>query len=316
MIKRHRDFFSQCDDVSKRLNEQHAQLRMRLKTLQTWEAQILKTCALHIANKEKARARIYANELVEIHKTLAMLQQAELIVEALRLRMATARELGQVSVSLKPLTFALVQVKSQLQMLVPEAARGLDAATQTLASVLSISTPDTPLDDFTSSFQSEGVEEVLREVAREADVRLRQSLDNLDGSEIKGELKPLVDYVKANGMQSIKSILDHPPAGGQMESHPRGGSAAAESSKEQAAARTSKSVTNSSVNGSADGLISVMVTDGRSDLAEKVYAYIKSNRGYIDVSKCSREFGVDKSSIKDALKDLEATGRIKLDVDL
>ncbi|MEM3857206.1 MAG: hypothetical protein QXI37_01705, partial [Thermoprotei archaeon] len=203
----------------------------------------------------------------------------------------------QASMTLKPLTFALVQVKKQLQEFVPEVARGLDAAARSLTSVLSISTPDVSITDITASLESESVDEILEEVAKEADLRLKQSLESVD----QRDLKPVADYIKATGIESANSLFR---------------SIAEEQDEKIDVSAEQKITAHSSSAVVDDNQISVTVMDGRSDLQERVYSYIKKNNGIVDVYKCSKEFGVDRAAVRAVLKELESQGRIKLDVSL
>lgn len=48
------------------------------------------------------------------------------------------------------------------------------------------------------------------------------------------------------------------------------------------------------------------------DLEERVLGYIRSHRGFIDISDCARMFGVTENEVLKALKSLEKKGKIKL----
>lgn len=286
-IKKKNDYRTMFEGITNSLNEQQAQLRMRLNSLQYRENELLKSCTLLIKKKDKARARVYACEIVEINKVLKVLQQSELIVEALRLRIGTAKELGDTGLALKPLADALVKVKRQLQAFVPEVAKELDFATNTLTSVLSMSAPDPNNMDFVSTLTSESVEAILRDAAEQADKRLKENLDNIEET----ELNPIVDYVRRNGIEAISSVVD---------------------TLQEGDAPINDAVSQSSVD-AVDGAVYVKLTEGENDVSQKVYEYIKRNKGTIDILKCGKELDVQREAVIASLKKLERQGKIRLD---
>jgi division protein CdvB (Snf7/Vps24/ESCRT-III family) len=287
LIKKKKDCRAMFEGITNNLNEQQAQLRMRLNSLQYRENELLKSCALLIKKKDKARARVYACEIVEINKVLKVLQQSELIVEALRLRIGTAKELGDTGLTLKPLADALIKVKRQLQAFVPEVARELDFATSTLTSVLSLSAPDPNNTDFVSSLTSDSVEAILREAAEQADKKLKENLDNIN----EMEFSHIVDYVRRNGIEAIGSVVD---------------------TLQETSAPIDGVVSQSSVD-AVDGAVYVKFTEGENDATQKIYEYIKRNKGTMDILKCCRELDVQREAVIASLKRLEKQGKIRLD---
>lgn len=287
---RRRDFKVVLDEVLRVLNEQQVQLRMRIASLQRRENELLRMCMMLIRRRDRARARIYAYEAVEIHRVLSVLQKSELIVEALRLRVGTAMELGDAVGTLRPLADALNRVRVQLRGFVPEVAKSMEQTAEALNEVLNTCVPETSVGDFSSPLNTESVESILRDAEELATRKLREELEKVEGEDIK----PLLDYIKSRGIESIQSVVDDLVDGLSTESL--------------------EGAVEDGVDSQGDGgLLYVKLREGDPDVARRVYEYIKSRNGVLEISACCRELGVSREAVLSALRTLEAQGKIKLD---
>ncbi|PSO05101.1 hypothetical protein B9Q13_02830 [Candidatus Marsarchaeota G2 archaeon ECH_B_SAG-G16] len=280
IVHRKKDLKAQLDDTMRLLSEQQAKLRLKINNLQVREAELLRSCALLIKRRDRARAKIYASEVVEIHKALSILQQTELVVEALKLRIGTAKELGDAGAILKPVTHALVKVKHQVGALVPEIASNLDSVSNTLMSVLASTTTDANLLDFSETLSSDTVDAIIKEAQQLAEKRLKESLDTFS----EGDLRPLLEYVKANGIESIKSITEVFDEVQNEEEY----------------------------NAKQEGAFTVTLIDRDKDPLDAVYDYLKRNHGVIDVSRCCKELNMQREVVLNSLKLLEKQGKIRI----
>ncbi|MEM3711111.1 MAG: hypothetical protein QW453_03580 [Thermoprotei archaeon] len=289
-LKKKKDFKDVFDEVLRILNEQQVQIRMRIVSLQRRENELLRMCVLLIRRKDRARARIYAYETVEIHRVLSVLQKSELIVEALRLRVGTAKELGDAVGTLRPLADALSRVRVQLQGFVPEVAKSMEKTAEALNDVLSVSVPDSSIGDFSSPLNTESVESILKDAEELASRKLREELDKVD----EADLKPIIEYIRSNGVESIQAVVDN-----MVDSLTTEGL---------------ESVVEESVSSSKNGgLLYVKVNESESDTYRRVYEYIKSKNGVLELSSCCRDLGLSRESVITALRTLESQGKIKLD---
>lgn len=293
-----RDFKAVLDEVLRVLNEQQVQIRMRIASLQRRENELLRMCVMLIRRRDRARARIYAYETVEIHRVLAILQKSELIVEALRLRVGTAMELGDAVGTLRPLADALNRVRVQLQGIVPEVARSMQQTAEALSEVLSMSVPDASVGDLASPLNTGSVDEILRDAEELAAKKLKEELEKVD----EEDLKPLIKYIRSNGIEAIQSVVDSLVDGSSPDGFEQ---------KEEFLAQEAEQY---EPEGDMDGgLLYVKVREGDSDIPRRVYEYIKSRNGVLEISACSRELGLSREAIVSALHTLEAQGKIKLD---
>jgi len=289
-LKKKKDFKDILDEVLRVLNEQQVQIRMRIVSLQRRENELLRMCVMLIRRKDRARARIYAYETVEIHRVLSVLQKSELIVEALRLRVGTAKELGDAVGTLRPLADALSRVRAQLQGFVPEVAKSMQQTAEALNEVLSVSVPETSIGDFSSPLNTESVESILRDAEELAGRKLREELEKVE----EADLKPIIEYIRSNGIESIQSVVDNLVDTFSVEGL--------------------EGVVEENVSSSKDGgLLYVRVNETDSEIPRRVYDYIKSKNGVLELSSCCKDLGISRESVITALRTLESQGKIKLD---
>jgi division protein CdvB (Snf7/Vps24/ESCRT-III family) len=80
-----------------------------------------------IANREQARANIYANELGEIRKVEKMLIQESLALESVSMRLRTVSEVGDLVTILGPAASVLNTVRSGMSDILPQASQELES---------------------------------------------------------------------------------------------------------------------------------------------------------------------------------------------
>ena len=82
------------------------------------------------------RAKIYANELVEIRKMSKVLMQSRMALEQIVMRLSTVTELGDIVATLAPAMGVIRSVKTGISTLLPEAERELGDISTILSSIL------------------------------------------------------------------------------------------------------------------------------------------------------------------------------------
>ncbi|PSN95894.1 hypothetical protein B9P99_00735 [Candidatus Marsarchaeota G1 archaeon OSP_B] len=97
-------------------------------------------------------------------------------------------------------------------------------------------------------------------------------------------MRPLLEYVKANGIESIKSITE----------------VFDEVQKEE------------EYNAKQEGAFTVTLIDRDKDPLDAVYDYLKRNHGVIDVSRCCKELNMQREVVLNSLKLLEKQGKIRI----
>ena len=84
----------QINMVIQRLDVQTKTLDAAVQRFQSRDAAIFQSVVKAIANRDKARANILANELWEIRKVEKMLMQESLALESVSMRLSTVSEVG------------------------------------------------------------------------------------------------------------------------------------------------------------------------------------------------------------------------------
>lgn len=277
-VHRKKDIRPQLEEAMRTLGEEQTRLRLKVGALQIRQNELLRGCALLLKKKDKPRAKLYAGEVVEISKVLETLQQTELAIEALRLRIGTARELGDTAAILRPVTQALLKVKHQVGVLLPEVATDLENTASSLIAILSTTTtPEANIVDVSSVFSSEQVDEIMDEASKLAHARMQEELENLNGE----EMGPLVNLIKQKGVDGLKSLVtlieeDFVPTDRVTES------------------------------------LDVTLVEDEDEAVKKVYQYIKARKGMVDLNKCTKELSLSREAVVYSLKVLEKQGKIKL----
>ncbi len=279
LIRKRPDTRTQSDAVLRTLNEQHARLRVHFNSLRRRQAELIRACAYLVNKKDKPRAKIYADEIAETLRVLSVIKQSELIVEKLRLRLETAREIGNLGVTMRPLAGALAVANAQLHTYVPEVARQLGEAGDALVSIMSVSPPDAGTFDPTLAISDENVESVLRDARAQAEAELKQQIDGL-GLQSQSSV---VEYLKTHGVDSIEDYL-----------------------------RKDITAGSSSAVQTEDGLLYVTLSEEKTVPTQRLLEYLRANGGTVDLGRCCRELGLSREEVFTGLKTLEARGKIKL----
>lgn len=88
------------------------------------------------ANGDEDRAKIYANEYVEIRKMCKLILKTELVLEAASLRLETVRSFGDIVATVIPLQTAVNTLRSELIESMPQLSVGLSGVFESLKSIM------------------------------------------------------------------------------------------------------------------------------------------------------------------------------------
>jgi division protein CdvB (Snf7/Vps24/ESCRT-III family) len=98
------------------------QASLRLKER---DKSLFQNCVTALRANNRERAAICANELAEVRKLINFLQQVELAIERVILRLETVKELSDIVIDLKPALITLQSVSKQLFDVLPEVSSEL-----------------------------------------------------------------------------------------------------------------------------------------------------------------------------------------------
>ncbi len=117
----------QINMVIQRLDVQTKTIDAAVQRFQNRDAVIFQSVVKSIANRDTARANIYANELGEIRKVEKMLIQESLALESVSMRLRTVSEVGDLVAVLAPAKSVLNTVRSGMSGILPQASQELES---------------------------------------------------------------------------------------------------------------------------------------------------------------------------------------------
>lgn len=269
------------------------QASLRLKER---DKSLFQTCVTALRANNRERAAICANELAEVRKLINFLQQVELAIERVILRLETVKELSDIVIDLKPALRTLQSVSKQLFDVLPEVSSELsqinDVIGETIYSTkISADEVIIPVDRLTPAG-----EQILKEVAGFLEQRLAEKLPEPPAmQETPVKLEPKLEPAQAQIKQMVAL-----------------------------AASCSQSVGGETVEAegvSSQNLISfrkaeiqeISLRVGKPTLEDALLEYVRKSGGEIDLTRCSKELGASYEDIEKALQSLGAKGKIKIE---
>ena len=117
----------QISMVIQRLDLQTKTIDAAVQRFQNRDAALFQSVVKAIANRDNARANIYANELGEIRKVEKMLIQESLALESVSMRLRTVSEVGDLVAVLAPAKSVLGTVRSGMSGILPQASQELES---------------------------------------------------------------------------------------------------------------------------------------------------------------------------------------------
>jgi len=248
---------------------------------------LFETCAIAVEKKNKDRAIVFANELVEVRKLLNIVVHAQLAIERVILRLETIRELGDIIVNLKPMLKTLQDIAGLLVRVMPEVALELEKVNDSISETLAITHIDTPQPVTPSERKTPQSEEILKEVSSFLEQRLTEDLPEPPASVIVPR--------RAEPAKKVRKMIALAAACSEAEvCEPR-------------EPQTSLSYKDMEVQ-------SVSFTVQRSSsLEDTLLEYAKRREGEIDVAQCALELNIPYKDVMEAIESLGARGKIRIE---
>jgi len=269
------------------LKVQHVKLEQVTFKLRERDRNLFETCAIAVEKKNKDRAIVFANELVEVRKLLNIVMHAQLAIERVILRLETIRELGDIIVNLKPMLKTLQDIAGLLVRVMPEVALELEKVNDSISETLAITHIDTPQPVTPSERKTPQSEEILKEVSSFLEQRLTEDLPEPPASVIVPR--------RAEPAKKVRKMIALAAACSEAEvCEPR-------------EPQTSLSYKDMEVQ-------SVSFTVQRSSsLEDTLLEYAKRREGEIDVAQCALELNIPYKDVMEAIESLGARGKIRIE---
>lgn len=120
------------EDTIFRLRQQQRKLELLDSRLKGRTATLFNACSMATNKKDVDRAKIYANELIEMKKVRKTVSNGLLLLEQLVLRMETIKEIGSTFAQLQPTLEVVKNISGQLSEVMPEVSSELSNIGSTL----------------------------------------------------------------------------------------------------------------------------------------------------------------------------------------
>jgi len=270
------------------------QASLRLKER---DKSLFQTCVTALRANNRERAAICANELAEVRKLINFLQQVELAIERVILRLETVKELSDIVIDLKPALRTLQSVSKQLFDVLPEVSSELsqinDVIGETIYSTkISADEVVIPVDRLTPAG-----EQILQEVSSFLEKRIAEKLPEPPAMQEMPpvKLEPKLEAAPAQIKQMVALAASCSQSLGGETVEAEGGSSQNLISFRKAEIQE----------------ISLRV--GKPTLEDALLEYVRKSGGEIDLTRCSRELGASYEDIEKALQSLGAKGKIKIE---
>jgi division protein CdvB (Snf7/Vps24/ESCRT-III family) len=264
------------------------QASLRLKNR---DRSIFQTCVNALKNNNKEKAAICANELAEIRKIIDFLQQVELAIERVILRLETMRELSDIVIDLRPALKTLEDVSKQLFTVLPEVSAEISEINNVIGETLystRISADEVvvPVNKVTPAG-----EQILEEVSSILEKELAKKLPEPPATQETPKLEqaqaPIKQMIALTA--TCSQAIEEEAVEGEEES-----------SKNLISFRKAE-------------IQEVSLRVRKPSLEDALLEYVRKSGGEIDLIRCSRELDASYNEIERALQNLGAKGKIKIE---
>jgi len=270
---------------------QRSKLQQATFRLKERDKILFQTCTNALNSKNKQRAAICANELVEVRRLIKFLYNVELAIERVILRLETIRELSDIVVDLKPALRILQNVSQQLFEVLPDVSSELSKVNEAISDTL-YSTKIT-------------ADESIIPVGKQT----------VEGQEI---LEQVSTYLE----QKLNNQLPEPPAILKTSEVPKNAVKEIVALAASCSEATGREETKESRGDSTQTLFSykkaeikeISLKVEQSSLEDMLLEYIRRSNGEVDIERCSVDLSASNQEIEKALENLGAKGKIKIEL--
>ncbi|MEM3436990.1 MAG: Snf7 family protein [Nitrososphaerales archaeon] len=165
----------------KQIQIQIAKLDSSCSRLRERGLTIFNKIVLAIQKQDMQHASILANELAEVRKMDKMVTQAKLALEQIMMRLDTAKDLGDIVITLKPAIYAARNIESDLSKVAPEAEKNIEEISNLLNEIVT-SASQTDLEQINFEAVNQDAEKIIAEASIVAEQRVKETFPELPKS--------------------------------------------------------------------------------------------------------------------------------------
>jgi len=264
---------------------QHVKLEQVTVRLRHRDKVLFGKCVTAVNGKNRERAIIFANELVEVRKLLNMLVQTQLALERVILRLETIRELSDIMVDLVPALRTLKSVTERLFRVMPDMAWEMKKVNDSISETLAITTINQPQPITPFETKTPAGEEILKEASVFLEERLIEKLPEPPA--------PIVAPEKIESRKEVRQMVALTASCQEVHKPER-------KTQEFFAYKDMK-------------LQSVSLTIKQSSSLENALLnYAKKSKGEIDMVQCANDLDAPFNDVVEAFEKLGQQGKIKI----
>ena len=173
--------------VIQRLDVQTRTLDAAVQRFQIRGADIFNRVVKAMADRDEARANIYATELSEIRKVEKMLSHASLALQSVSMRLNTVSEVGDIVTVLSPAKNVLNGISTEMCSIFPEASQELGSIGGLLSDIVTTTCQgtETPVDVGRATPESDAI---LLEAELAIETRLKEQLPEVNAGKRSKQL--------------------------------------------------------------------------------------------------------------------------------
>ena len=250
---------------------------------------LFETCIGALKNNNKDRAVIWANEIAEVRRLIKFLYQVELAIERVIVRLETIKELSEIVVDLKPALKALQSVSKQLFEVLPDVSSELSRVNDVISETLYSTRMTADESIIPVNKTTIGGEEILQEVSGFLEQKISEKLPEPPATLETPKLK----------QAPVKQMVALAATCSQTVS------------QETVESETAHSQNLFSFKKGEIQELSLKVE--KPSLEDALLEYIRKCEGEIDLMRCSIELDASYEEIEEALQNLGAKGKIKIE---
>lgn len=286
-----------CERVNKSvqtLRVQRNKLQQANYRLKERDKILFHSCIGALNRKNREKAVICANEIAEVRKLIQFLYNVELAVERVILRLETIKELNDVVTDLKPALRLLQNVSQELFNVMPDVSSELTKVNEEISETLHSTKITTDESIIQVNKKTPGGEEILKEVTGFLAQKLNETLP---------EPPIIAASAEARASEPEQATLK------EMVALTATCSQVVGRDSDESSANSSQTLF--SYKKAEIKEISLTV---EKPLEDVLLDYVRKSHGEIDLARCSVDLKASNEDIENALNNLGAKGKIKIEV--
>lgn len=161
-----------------RLNVIQAKLENLGRKMEYKDRDLFNKCSEALSRGDEERAKIYANECMEVRRVLRVLLRSQHAIEQVTLRLETIREFGDVVGAMAPVTGVVHSLKNQLSGIMPEVSYELGVIGDTLNGLV-VEAGEATGTSYDFETYNEEAQKILQAASAVAEQRIKENLPDI-----------------------------------------------------------------------------------------------------------------------------------------